>query len=83
MSHLPPADARSSYMAISGLTYNVSTLICSITITLSAFLNPLITTIMITIIGLFGVVIYFFIGSQLESRVLKSSQVEERLLKGS
>lgn len=83
MSHLPPSDARSSYMAIHGLTYNVSTLICSITITLSAFMNPLSTTIMITIIGLLGVVIYFMIGNQLESRVVKSSQLESRVLKSS
>ncbi|MED4445714.1 MDR family MFS transporter [Bacillus thuringiensis] len=82
-SHLPPDDARSSYMAISGLSFNLMTLICSITISLSAFLSSLGTTIMITIIGLLGVVIYFVIGNQLEKRVFKSSQKESSLLKSS
>lgn len=33
MAELPPENARSSYMAVSSMSYNISMLVCSITIT--------------------------------------------------
>lgn len=69
MANLPPENARSSYLAVNGLTYNVSMLICSITVTLSAFLSNLGTSIFITAIGLIGVIIFYQIAPALDRRV--------------
>jgi DHA1 family multidrug resistance protein B-like MFS transporter len=68
MAAIPPEDARSSYMALSGLVFNGSSFITSLFVTLSAFLSPLWMSIGITGVGLLGVAIYALILPQLEAR---------------
>ncbi|WP_268754477.1 MFS transporter [Caldibacillus thermoamylovorans] len=70
---LPPVHARSSYLAVSGMGYNLAQLICSITVMISAYLNNLATTVFIAAIGFFGVFIFMKIGSALDKRVNKSA----------
>lgn len=70
---LPPVHARSSYLAISGMSYNVGQLICSITVMLSAYLNNLETSVFIASVGLLGVFILIKIGSSLDQRVKEST----------
>lgn len=70
---LPPVHARSSYLAVSGMGYNLAQLICSITVMISAYLNNLATTIFIAAIGFFGVFIFMKIGLALDHRVKKSA----------
>ena len=69
MANLPPEHARSSYLAVNGLTYNVASLICSLTITLSAYLSDLATSIFITGIGVAGVLIFIRIIPALDRRI--------------
>ncbi len=69
MANLPPEHARSSYLAVNGLTYNVSNLICSLTITLSAYLSDLATSIFITGIGVAGIIIFIKIVPALDRRI--------------
>ncbi len=69
MANLPPEHARSSYLAVNGLTYNVSNLICSLTITLSAYLSNLATSIFITGIGIAGILIFIKIIPALDQRI--------------
>ncbi|NHM32878.1 MDR family MFS transporter [Neobacillus terrae] len=73
LANMPPAEARSSYMAVQGLTYNMSSLICSITVTISAFMSSFATTIFITSFGIIGVLLYYRIMPELDAR----KQVEE------
>jgi MFS transporter, DHA1 family, multidrug resistance protein B len=68
MAAIPPEDARSSYMALSGLVFNGSSFITSLFVTLSAFLSPLWMSIGITGVGLLGVAIYALVLPQLEAR---------------
>jgi DHA1 family multidrug resistance protein B-like MFS transporter len=68
MAAIPPEDARSSYMALSGLVFNGSSFITSLFVTLSAFLSPLWMSIGITGVGLLGVLIYALILPRLEER---------------
>ncbi|MCB5934824.1 MFS transporter [Bacillus sp. DFI.2.34] len=70
---LPPVHARSSYLAVSGMGYNLAQLICSITVMISAYLNNLATTVFIAAIGFFGVFIFMKIGLALDQRVNKSA----------
>ncbi|WP_346208518.1 MFS transporter [Caldifermentibacillus hisashii] len=70
---LPPVHARSSYLAVSGMGYNLAQLICSITVMISAYLNNLATTVFIAAIGFFGVFIFMKIGLALDHRVKKSA----------
>lgn len=70
---LPPVYARSSYLAVSGMGYNLAQLICSITVMISAYLNNLATTVFIAAIGFFGVFIFMKIGLALDQRVNKSA----------
>ncbi|MTT31898.1 MFS transporter [Terrilactibacillus sp. BCM23-1] len=66
---IPPDDARSTYMAINGLKYNIAMLITSLTITLSTYLSALSMAIIITSIGLIGTLLYFIIIPKLEARI--------------
>ncbi|WP_349409850.1 MFS transporter [Pseudalkalibacillus sp. SCS-8] len=68
MAAIPPDDARSSYMAFSGLQYNLAMLVASVTVTVGAVLPSLVMTIIITFIGLIGTSIYFFITPRLDER---------------
>jgi len=68
MAAIPPEDARSSYMALSGLVFNGSSFITSLFVMLSAFLSPQWMSIGITGVGLLGVLIYALILPQLEER---------------
>lgn len=77
LATLPPKDKRSSYMAVNGMTYNISTLICSITIFISAYLNSFFTSIFIAIVGYLGIFILVKIGRKLDDRVLIEKQNEE------
>lgn len=76
MANLPPEHARSSYLAVNGLTYNVANLICSLTITLSAYLSNLATSIFITGIGVAGIVIFIKIVPALDRRIHPESEAE-------
>lgn len=71
---IPPDDARSTYMAINGLKYNIAMLITSLTITLSTYLSALTMAIIITGIGLIGTLLYFVIIPKLEERIAIRSQ---------
>ncbi len=71
---IPPDDARSTYMAINGLKYNIAMLITSLTITLSTYLSALTMAIIITSIGLIGTLLYFVIIPKLEERIAIRSQ---------
>ncbi|PLT27734.1 MFS transporter [Peribacillus deserti] len=68
MASLPPEHARSSYMAVAGLTFNVAMLICSLTVTLSAFLSSFAISIFITGIGVIGILIFILILPELDGR---------------
>ncbi|MFS1513081.1 MDR family MFS transporter [Chengkuizengella sp. SCS-71B] len=69
MAALPPDDARSSYMAIKGMSFNLSMLISSIVVALGAFLPSFVMAIIITCIGLLGTSIYYFIFDKVQLRV--------------
>ncbi len=69
LAALPTDDARSSYMALAGLNFNLAMLIASVTVSISAFLSTTVMAILITGIGLLGVIIYLFILPGLEKRV--------------
>ncbi len=81
LANLPPEHARSSYLAVNGLTYNIGSLICSITITLSAYIPKLGTTIFMAIIGLLGILIFAKIIPALDERTKtdKNMRKEARL----
>jgi MFS transporter, DHA1 family, multidrug resistance protein B len=68
MASIPPDNARSSYMAVLGLKFNISLLIASLTITISAYIPSLLTSIFIFIVGLSGTTIYYFITPNLDQR---------------
>lgn len=68
MAAIPPKDARSSYIAINGLKFNISMLLASFTITISAFLPSSIIAIIITIVGLTGTLIFVKIIPSIELR---------------
>lgn len=79
LANLPPEHARSSYLAVNGLTYNIGNLICSITITLSAYLPKLGTTAFMTIIGLLGILIFARIIPALDERIKPDTDKEAQL----
>jgi MFS transporter, DHA1 family, multidrug resistance protein B len=68
MAVIPPDDARSVYMAVNGLKYNLSMLIASLTVTLGSYLPSLMMAILITAVGLAGTFIYYAIIPGLEIR---------------
>lgn len=78
LANLPPEHARSSYLAVNGLTYNIGNLICSITITISAYLPKLGTTIFIAIIGFLGVLIFARILPALDERTKVNQSINEK-----
>ncbi|MCP8968189.1 MDR family MFS transporter [Ectobacillus ponti] len=78
MANLPPADARSSYMAVAGLTFNLAMLICSLTVTLSAFLSGFMTSVFITATGLAGVLLFQRIAPELDKRVKKEEELQQK-----
>ncbi len=78
MAELPPDHARSSYMAVAGLTFNLAMLICSITVTISAYCSSLVVSIFITLIGLTGILIFYKISPELDKR---SSLVSDKMKK--
>ncbi|WP_026695160.1 MDR family MFS transporter [Peribacillus kribbensis] len=65
---IPPENARSAYMAVKGLNYNLAMLIASLTVTLGSFVPPLFMTVLITSAGLIGILIYSKIIPGLEDR---------------
>ncbi|MCA0148307.1 MFS transporter [Rossellomorea vietnamensis] len=68
LAAIPPDDARSSYMAFSGLKFNLSMLIASITVTLGAILPSVIMAGIILTIGLTGTVLLKIISPELDRR---------------
>ncbi|SDW74989.1 MFS transporter, DHA1 family, multidrug resistance protein B [Marininema mesophilum] len=80
LASIPPERLRSSYMAVSGLILNGGMLIASLTITISAFLPPLATTVVITGIGLGGVFIHFTIFRRVQRRARDHDLVAEEEL---
>nr|WP_066052109.1 MFS transporter [Robertmurraya korlensis] len=77
MAELPPENARSSYMAVSSMSYNIAMLVCSITVTVSVFLSSIGTTIFISGIGLTGVATLYLILPALDKRTKQNHQVIE------
>jgi MFS transporter, DHA1 family, multidrug resistance protein B len=68
MASIPPDNARSSYMALNGLTFNGAMLVSSIFVTLSAFLPSIWMTVCTFVVGMTGVILYWLILPQLEER---------------
>lgn len=79
MASMPPEHSRSSYMAVAGLTFNLSMLICSITVTLSSFLSKMETSIFISIIGVMGIYLFYQIAPQLDRRVVDQVQKQTQV----
>ncbi|MDP5276501.1 MDR family MFS transporter [Chengkuizengella axinellae] len=69
IASLPPDDARSSYMAIKGMTFHLSMLVSSTLVTISAFLSSYVMAIIITCIGLVGTSIYYVIFPKVQLRI--------------
>ncbi|MDP4086485.1 MAG: MFS transporter [Bacillota bacterium] len=74
MAGLPPENSRSSYMAISGLTFNMAMLICSISLFISGYVNKFLTSLFIASIGMIGVSIFYKILPMLNERMKESSR---------
>ncbi|MFZ3589967.1 MDR family MFS transporter [Bacillus sp. DJP31] len=74
LASIPPDDARSTYMAINGLTFNGAMLISSLFVTLSAFLPSIWMSILNLAVGMAGVFIFASIIPGLEGR-RQASQV--------
>ncbi len=70
---LPPEHARSSYLAVSSLKHNVTLLICSVTVFISTYVPDFVTTLLITITGTAGIVIFMRIVPAFESRTTGST----------
>jgi MFS transporter, DHA1 family, multidrug resistance protein B len=68
LANIPPENARSTYMAVNGLKFNLAMLITSLTITIGAFLPSFLMALIISFIGLTGTFIYFSILLKLEER---------------
>jgi DHA1 family multidrug resistance protein B-like MFS transporter len=68
MAHLPAENTRSSYMAVAGLTFNLAMFICSLTVSLSAFLSKFATCFFLTSLGVIGILIFVRITPALERR---------------
>lgn len=68
MALIPPDDARSSYMAASGLVWNGATLITSLFVSLSAYLSPFWMSAAIFVVGLLGILFYVLALPMLEAR---------------
>lgn len=79
MANLPPEHARSSYLAVNGLTFNLSMLICSITVSISAFLSNFATTAFMTMLGLIGVLIFIRIIPALDERMQNEVEVRKEI----
>lgn len=65
---LPPEHARSSYVALGSLTYHVSSIIASLTVTMGAFFSSYVITGIVFVVGMTGAIIFYFILPQLEER---------------
>jgi DHA1 family multidrug resistance protein B-like MFS transporter len=80
LASIPPDDARSSYMALNGLTFNGAMLISSLFVTLSAFLPSFWMSILTLIVGMTGVGILARIIPELEERkaIREQSQTIEK-----
>lgn len=74
---IPPENARSIYMAINGLKYNLAMLIASATIMIGTYLSTLATALIITVIGLTGTVLYMAILPHVDKRTI-SRRVEPK-----
>ena len=68
MALIPPDNARSSYMAVSGLVWNGATLITSLFVSLSAYLPPFWMSAAIFVVGLLGILFYVLALPMLEAR---------------
>ncbi|MDP5277126.1 MFS transporter [Chengkuizengella axinellae] len=69
MAALPDDHNRSSYMAIKSMSTNLSFLISSIIVTFSALFPSLFIAIIITCIGIVGILIYLVIYPKIQDRV--------------
>ncbi|UPM55019.1 MDR family MFS transporter [Gottfriedia acidiceleris] len=69
MANLPADETRSSYMAVAGLTFNLAMFICSITVSLSAYLSNFATSFFLTSLGVIGILIFVRITPALERRI--------------
>ena len=74
MAAIPPEESRSAYMAFSGLQFNLSMLIVSLTVTLSGFFSSVVMGCILTLIGLTGTFIFYLISPQLDQRKLTAAK---------
>lgn len=74
IASLPSEHVRSSYLAINGMSFNLSQMICSFIVMISAYLSSTVKAILIAITGFIGVAILLKIGTALDKRV---KEVEE------
>ncbi|WP_091833403.1 MDR family MFS transporter [Marininema halotolerans] len=77
LAAIPPEDARSSYMAVSTISVNLSMLIASLTITISGFLSSWLTTAIVTGVGLTGMFILYVIMDDLQNRTEKANMAKK------
>ncbi|MGV3489481.1 MAG: MDR family MFS transporter [Tuberibacillus sp.] len=68
LAAIPPDDARSAYMAVSGLSYNVGSLVISLFVSMSALLAPPWMSMAIFMVGALGIALYLVILPKLEER---------------
>ena len=64
-------------MAVAGLTFNLAMFICSITVSLSAYLSNFATSFFLTSLGVIGILIFVRITPALERRI-KGEIVQEQ-----
>nr|WP_048602114.1 MFS transporter [Rubeoparvulum massiliense] len=68
LASIPPDNARSSYMAVNGMTFNGSMVIASLSVTLGAWLPPMVMATLFFATGMVGIYLYRSIMPELEQR---------------
>ena len=69
---MPPKHARSSYMAVSGLTFHLAMLISTLTLILSEFVPPMMISMIIALTGCIAILIFAMIFNKLQDRMRKN-----------
>lgn len=74
MAIIPPEDARSAYMAVNGLAYNVGSIVISLFVTMSAYLPPFWMSVAIFFVGTIGFGFFVMILPKLDERKQEAEQ---------
>ncbi|AVD54879.1 MDR family MFS transporter [Heyndrickxia coagulans] len=77
MATIPPENARGAYLAFYNLQYDLCMIIVGITVSLSGFLSPFVMAWILTVIGLLGTFIFYFITPKLD--ILKDKAIKEEM----